>query len=120
MNVKISCYCAPNIPTLINSHNKKITHENEGMIRLCNCRTKTNYPVENKCCHTNVIYQASITASNNTTKLYIGYTKINFKSRFNEHKASFPKDNGKKLKNNTQLANYLWSLKEKTIQYSLK
>ena len=61
-----------------------------------------------------------MTAANNTTKVYIRSTKRNFKGRFNEHKASFPKENKTKPKNNTQLANYLWSLKEKNIQYSVE
>ena len=120
-NVKISYCCAPNISTLISSHNRKISNENnEGNKTPCNCRNKTSCPVQNKCCQNNVIYQASITAANNTKKVYIGSTKRNFKTRFNEHKASFPKENKTRPKNNTQLANYLWSLKEKNIEYSIE
>ena len=99
-NVKISHCCASNISTLISSHKKKITNNNEETKSLCNCRIKINCPVENECCQTNVIYQASIIASNNTTKLYVGSTKRNFKTRFNEHKVSFPKINKTKAKKN--------------------
>ena len=53
-NVKIPYCYAPNISTLISSHNKKITSNNERIKSLCNCRTKTNCPVENKCCQANV------------------------------------------------------------------
>ena len=49
---------------------------------------------------------------------YIGSTKRKFETRYNEHKASFSKENKNKPKNCTQLANYLWMLKEKNISYS--
>ena len=62
-------------------------------------------------CNSNVIYQTNIKTSNNISKMYIGSTKRKFKTRNNEHKASFPKENINKPKNCTQLANYLWMLK---------
>ena len=52
--------------------------------------------------------------------MYIGSTKRKFKIRYNEHKASFPKENKNKPKNCTQLANYLWMLKEKNISYTIE
>ena len=58
--------------------------------------------------------------SDNISKLYIGSTKRKFKTRYNEHKASFPKKNKNKPKNSTQLTNYLWMLKEKNISYSIE
>ena len=119
-NVKISYCCAPNISAIINSHNKKITNNTEETKSSCNCKNKDKCPIENKCCKTNVIYQANITTPNNTSKIYIGSTKRTFKTRYNEHRTSFPKENKTKPKNNTQLANYLWSLKEKNIEYSIK
>ena len=57
---------------------------------ICNCRSKTNCPVDNKCCLNNVRYQAKVSTSKDDHKVYIGSTKITFKSRYNEHKTSFP------------------------------
>ena len=52
---------------------------------LCNCISKTNCSVENKCCLSNVIYQAKVSTSKDDHNVYIGSTKILFKSRYNEH-----------------------------------
>ena len=73
--------CGFNIYTLIRGHNKKITNVSEEIIKsLCNCRTKNNCPVEIFFFLSNRIYQTSIIASNNITKLYIGFTKRKFKT----------------------------------------
>ena len=106
-SIKISYCCAPNIMALINSHNKKLTKKSDKNEKLCNCRIKTNCPVDNKCCLSNVIYQAKVSTSVNDHKIYIGSTKRTFKSRYNEHKTSFPKPFKSKPKNCTQLANHL-------------
>ena len=39
---------------------------------LCNSRSKSNCPVENKCCLNNVIYQAKVSTSKDDYKVYIG------------------------------------------------
>ena len=88
--------------------------------KLCNCRSKTNCPVDNKCCLNNVIYQAKVSTSVNDHKIYIGSTKRTFKSRYNEHKTSFPKPFKNKLKNCTQLTNHLWDLYSNHIKYSIE
>ena len=86
---------------LINSHNKKLTKKSDKNEKLCNCRSKTNCPVDKKWCLNNVIYQAKISTSENDHKIYIGSTKRTFKSRYYEHKATFPKPYKRKLKSCT-------------------
>ena len=80
-----------------------------------NAEQKPTAQLKTNVAKSNVIYQASIIASKNTTKLYS--TIRNLKTRFNEHKVSFHRG---KTKNCTQLANYLWSLNEQSIKYSIK
>ena len=87
---------------------------------ICNCRSKTNCPVDNKCFLNNVIYQAKVSTSNDDHKVYICSTKRSFKSRYNEHKTSFPKPFKSKSKNCTQLANYLWSLYNNNVKYTIE
>ena len=118
--IKISYCCSPNILALINGHNKRLLNSTEENVNLCNCRSKNKCPVQNKCCLSRVIYQTNIKTSNNISKMYIGSTKRKFKIRYNEHKASFPKENKNKPKNCTQLANYLWMLKENNISYTME
>ena len=88
--IKISFCCTPNVMALINSHNKKLMKKSDKNEKLCNCRSKTNCPVDNKCCLNNVIYQAKVSTSVNDHKVYISSTKRTFKSRYNEHKPLFP------------------------------
>ena len=87
---------------------------------LCNCRSKTNCPVENKCCQNNVIYQDKVSTSKDDYKTYIGSTKRLFKSRYNEHKTSFPKPLKNKPKNCIQLANHLWNLYNSNVKYTIE
>ena len=57
----------------------------------CNCRVKTNCPVEGKCHYKKVIYSATVTINPNNIKEYIGgplaeglrnaYTNINLLSQ---------------------------------------
>ena len=119
-SIKISYCCTPNIMALINSHNKKLMKKPDKKENLCNCRSKTNCPVENKCCQNNVIYQAKVSTSKDDYKVYIGSTKRSFKSRYNEHKTSFPKPLKNKPKNCTQLANHLWNLYNSNVKYTIK
>ena len=49
-NVKISYSCIDNIENIISSHNKEITNfYNKLNGKTCNCRNKSNCPLENKC-----------------------------------------------------------------------
>ena len=90
--------------------------------KLCNCTSKINCPVNNKCCLNNIIYQAKVSTSDKDHKIYIGSTKRTFKSRYYEHKASFLKPSKNKPKNCTQLANKLWNLNKFNIntQFNVK
>ena len=117
--VKISYSCSPNVKALISSHNKKLLNKPTTSTTLCNCRNKTNCPVNNKCLTKNIIYEAKITPANGNPMTYIGSTRRSFKIRFNEHKNTFPKTNKPKPLQCTQLANYLWELYQKNIEYNI-
>ena len=73
---------------LIQGHNKKTlrntekfeTKNTETDKSLCNCRDKSQCPLENKCLTNNVIYKATVTTKNET-KQYIGSTGGPLKKR---------------------------------------
>ena len=92
---------------LTNSPNKKLIKKSDEKENICNCRSKTNCPVDNKCCLNNVRYQAKVSTSKDDHKVYIGSKKKSSKSRYNQHKTSFPKFFKSKPKNCTQLPNHL-------------
>lgn len=108
----------PNIGSLIDTHNKKVTpqasseqnHNNE-----CNCRIKQECPLDGRCREKNIIYQASVTTQGRV-ETYVGLTTTEFKTRFANHKQSFEKT---KLKNATELSKHVWELKEKNKPYRI-
>ena len=77
----------PNLEKELSNHNQKLlqnsnktTEENS---KLCNCRSKTNCPVNGECLTKVVIYKATV--MHNDKENYIGSTGRQFKSRFYEH-----------------------------------
>ena len=75
-------------------------------------------PVNQKCQTSSLIYQATVTRhDNNKEESYIGLTDNTFKTRYNGHTSSFQNE---QYRNATTLSNYIWTLKDKNINYSLK
>ena len=112
-----------NIKVIIQKHNKKTLNnvfnkEEKSKTNdtpTCNCRSKNSCPLNNNCLIKNVIYKATVT-SNNEIKEYIGSTGNTFKSRWYNHNHSVNnyKENG------TELAKYIWFLKNNNIEYDIK
>ena len=73
----------------------------------CNCRVKDNCPLDWKCLHKCIVYQANVT--NNDCKEYFGTAEGEFKLPYNNHTMSFRR---KKHTNDTEWSKYLWKLKE--------
>jgi len=117
--IKISYSCMPNIQQLLNKHNRKLLNpptDNTNQ-KLCNCRNRTECPLDGNCLASSLVYQATVTRlDNNHKETYIGLTESNFKARFNNHTSSFNNNN---LKNSTALSKYIWSLKERSITYNI-
>ena len=80
-----------------------------------NCREPSSYPLNGQCLTPNVIYQVTV-VTDKGSETYVGLTQNNFKTRYCNHIASF-KNN--KLRNETELSKYIWSLKEGNIKYKL-
>lgn len=106
----------PNLDAKISAHNisllRKVPPAPE---KLSECRVKPNCPLDEKCFTENVIYQATV-ESKEGKQTYIGLTGNAFKTRFRNH-AAFFRDINKR--NVTGLSKYIWSLKDKNIQFSL-
>ena len=104
--------------SVIKSHNARVIKGNlhKSPKKMCNCRVKNNCPLNGKCLNKSVVYKATVT-SNNMSKEYIGLTGNTFKERFNSHSKSFRQ---KKYRKETELSKYVWSLKDKEINYVIK
>ena len=66
--------------------------------------------------YSSVIYQAQVTSVKGN-EWYVGLTANTFTQRYSQHKHTF-RDPNKKV--STELSKYIWSLKEKNIDYSIK
>ena len=103
--VKLSYRVTDNCENVIQKHNNKILSEKpKDSEAKCNCRDKQNCPVNKKCNSKAVIYKARV-LYNNTYAEYIGSTETTFKTRFNNHTASF---RHAEKKNSTTLSKFLW------------
>ena len=118
--VKVSYSCMPNMGQIIRNHNKSVINKNESVIQnkpTCNCRNSNSCPVEKKCLTKGVIYQATVTRNDNSEReTYIGLTENTFKERYTGHKSSFEIKNPK---NATALSQYIWSLKDLKVPFSV-
>lgn len=106
-NIKLSYSCTKNIGTIIKNHNSNITNK-ETKEKTCNCRNKNNCPLNGECLTSNIIYKATVTTDNNTAH-YIGSSETEFKTRYNNHTASFRHTN---KKNATSLSTHIHKQKE--------
>ena len=79
--VKLSYSCTDNMEKVISKHNKKILAEEtkEMNKKECNCRIKTNCPVDNQCLTESLIYKATLQTADASE--YIGLTDNTFKTR---------------------------------------
>ena len=69
-----------------------------------------------QCTIDNLVYRATVT-TNTKTETYVGLTGGQFKDRFYKHKGDFEDPN---RRTSTKLSEYIWSLKDQNIPYSLK
>jgi len=114
--VKMSYSSMKNMDCIISSHNKKLLNPKTDSYG-CNCRTKANCPLQNKCLTPCIVYETSVKNNTNTeTKRYIGLSETPFKTRYSNHLKDFKHNQYKK---NTELSKYVWELKDQAITPSI-
>ena len=76
----------------------------------CNCRRKENCPLDGKCLVENVVYEGTITCTENDTLKfkYIGLAEGAFKTQFHNHNTSF---RDVKYPTSTELSKKSWDIK---------
>ena len=108
----------PNLEKEISNHNHKTlqnankTSEDKDK-KLCNCRVKSNCPVNGECLTKGVIYKATVSHENNE-RIYIGSTGRQFKSRYYEHIQSFKSE---VKKESTRLSRFIHKIKKNNIDW---
>ena len=115
--LKVSYSCMPNMASIISTNNRMLCREPEPT-RPCNCRAKDKCPLDGKCQTDCIVYKAVVT--NNTTgasREYIGLTEPPFKQRYANHLTSIRHE---KYENSTELSKYVWELKRRQEDFSVK
>ena len=109
--VKDSYSCMSNISSILSTHNKNILNPKQTSFG-CNCRNKDNCPLHGECLTPTIIYHADITTDNDH-KFYYGILETTFKHRHNNHTRDLQQ-------HATELAKYIWQLKNNNFNYSIK
>ena len=95
--------------SMIKSHNKKVINKDVKESKSCNCRVKSECPLNGQCQVTDVIYKCTVLSPDKPNKVYLGTAEGDFKKRFYNHRKSF---NNEGSANDTTLSKYIWELKE--------
>ena len=115
--LKISYSCTSNMANIVKQHNRKVLNgDGEKQTKPCNCRDKSNCPLNGECLATNVIYEAKLTTTD-STMLYYGTSENEFKYRYNNHTKSF---RHVKYRNESELSKAVWKLKNENKEFTLK
>ena len=119
--LKVSYNCTKNIKSIINSHNKRVLHQNRPCPneQKCNCIEKDLCTLNGNCQARNIVCEGTITCNEQTygENIYIGTAEITFKKRYSNHKRSF---NLTVYKNDTELSKEFWKIKRKNSVPKIK
>ena len=121
--VKVSYRCTPNMAAIIKSHNFNVAHpqktDKTKPSKNCNCRNKSNCPLNGNCLKSSLVYTATISSGNKRDDYY-GSCSTAFKKRFNNHSSSF---RHQRLEKSNELSKRVWEHKNKghgcQIQWSV-
>lgn len=100
---------------IISGRNAKILASPEIEERVCSCPRNAVCPLDGKCLTKNLIYCATVTEEDQSTRTYTGLTSTTFKARLGVHHQSF-RD---KEVNQTSLSKHIWDLKSKNIKHTV-
>ena len=88
--LKVSYCSMRSVKDIINSHNHKLLANKEQhsaqdqLTKLCNCRSKTDCPLQGKCLLSAIIYQAKVSTQVGEES-YIGLTETSFTTTTKPH-----------------------------------
>ena len=100
---------------VILKHNSKMTEDPKlTNNKTCNCRQKSDCPLNQNCFSECLVYNAAVNTS--ATKSYYETCEKSFKERYNNHTSWFRNKSCQKI---TELSNYVSELKENDRNYTI-
>ena len=119
--LKVSYCSTKSVKDIIDSHNHKLLtnkeqHSTQDQLnKLCNCRSKTDCPLQEKCLLSAIIYQAKVSTQVGEESC-IGLTETIFKARYNNHKVSFTHQEKRK---SPEVSKHIWQLNESKTNFNI-
>ena len=114
--IKVSYSCTTNMINNIKKHNSQVLQSDiKTDCPKCNCRNKTNCPLNGDCQEKCLVYKAVVTTDNDS-HVYYGQCEGDFKTRYNNHTKSFKH---RKYVNETELSKHVWVLKDCNKDYKI-
>ena len=108
--VKVSYSCTQNISKIIKRHNKKVTQIKRSHQLECNCRIRTECPLNGDYRKKDVIYTCTALTTFQPRKVYLGLAEGDFKKqRHYNHIQSFRNEN---YLNSPTLSSCVWKIKK--------
>ena len=98
-----------NMSSMIKSRNKKVINKDGKESKPCNCRVKSEYPLNGQCEVTDIIHKCTVISPDKPNKVYLGTAEGDFKKWFYDHRKLF---NNNGSANDTTLSKYICELKE--------
>ena len=117
-NLRLSYSTTSNLGSIIARHNAKILRQfnkdPNNRVKPCNCRNKSDCPLNGDCQAESIIYRADVSISNkpDMSRFYLGATAGKFKLRHYNHKKSLAHI---KHRGETALSAYVWSIRESIV-----
>ena len=76
--------------SIISSHNRTILNPDVRLEYRCNCRSRNEFSLQNKCLTPKIVYCANVENDINDENIfYFGVSETLFKERFRNHKKEF-------------------------------
>ena len=75
--------------SMIKSHNKKVINKDVKESKSCNCRVKSECPLNGQCQVTDIIYKCNVLSPVRPNKVFLGTAESDFKKRFYNHRKPF-------------------------------
>ena len=71
---------------VIKSHNKQVINKDLKELKPCNCRVKSECPLNGECHVTDIIYKFTVLSPDKPNKVYLGTAESDFQKRFYNHR----------------------------------
>ena len=117
---KVSYSCMTNMAATIKLHNSNVTNppktDETKLVENCNCRNKSNRPLNGNCPQSCAVNKATISSGNNRDNYYRSCSTA-FKKHFNNHSSLF---RHQCLEKSTELSKRVWEHKNKGHDYQIQ